>query len=66
MSASGDKRREKEINARFRACMDKEITHLRVKSGLDIRLKGNVWELHGTACTCCPRVNRANNDKDVA
>lgn len=50
---------EKKVNARFRALMDRDVLHLRVgqraQDATDIRVVGNVWELHGTACTCCER-----------
>jgi hypothetical protein len=53
-------RAAKEGRAKIRAAFDKDSTHLRVGSwngleGCSVTVLGTLRELHGTACTCCPR-----------
>lgn len=60
MSATGDAKKTKDAKARLRACMDEEMTHLRVGGwrGAAVRhveLIGMAGDLHGTVCTCCAR-----------
>lgn len=60
MSAAGDAKKDKESKSRLRACMDGEVTHLRVGwwsgQAIDrVSLIGMATDLHGTLCTCCSR-----------
>jgi hypothetical protein len=60
MTKSGDARREKEAKAKLRACLNGERDHIRAGwwSGpaVDaVTVLGDVWEMHGTVCTCCPK-----------
>lgn len=54
-------REEKDARRRQRACFDEELTHIRVgwwQGEVDddaVVLVGLLRDLHGTACTCCPR-----------
>ena len=67
MSTGGQRWRDKDLNARARACQDGEQTHIRLGPswlrddhaipGEEIILVGHARDLHGPdgACTCCPR-----------
>lgn len=51
---------QRDLDARRRACLDQEQTHLRAGDwrGLqdsEVRLVGLARDLHGTVCTCCPK-----------
>lgn len=59
MSADSEQKR---LNQRRRACLDKEVTHIRcndwfgdVLEESPVTLVGRPEDLHGTVCTCCPR-----------
>ena len=59
MSKTSDQQ-EKDARGRFRAVMDDDLIHVKVGTwrGLDgdaVRVVGNVSELHGSVCTCCPK-----------
>lgn len=54
-------KQQKDAARRLRACLDREVTHLRLGDwrelrGAEIELIGHISDLHGTVCTCCPRI----------
>lgn len=48
----------KKANQKFKALMDKQVTHVRLgDKNARIRVIGSATDLHGLdgVCTCCPR-----------
>lgn len=59
-TSKGQKAAEKEARQRVRDCLDEKMLHLRAGSwrgvdGAEVTYLGNVRDLHGSVCTCCPR-----------
>ena len=54
--------RDKELNAKIRLCLDKQLLHVRAgdwwwrspEPVAAVRFIGHASDLHGTVCTCCP------------
>lgn len=62
--ATGTEKVKKEANARVRACLDEQLTHVRIGSWRGnwdgyLELLGLASDLHGSVCTCCPKRTQA-------
>jgi hypothetical protein len=59
-TSAGERRAKKEAAQRARDCLDEKMLHIRCGSwrgpgDSEVTYLGNVHDLHGTVCTCCPR-----------